>query len=274
MTDSHKYADQLNESEFGKKEKDAIKARLKEADFFMRKNISFDKVKKWKKARFRTKEYGSLIPYLEVEIEVTSDPPYKPTIDVPPSGKMGVSYVYTANTTDPDGDKINYWFDWGDGTVSDWIGPVPHQTPVQGSHAWDEDGVYEVRAKAKDINDDESDWSDPHTITIVAGPILNTGTIKGGLLRVSVPIKNIGATVGTGVQWSINLVGGAFIGKETNGTDDIPAGGEINATSGLIIGFGATVVTVTAEIPEMSDVEDEVGCVFLIFTNVNASGGI
>jgi len=207
--------------------------------------------------------------------EGTNTPPDTPdTPEGPDEGATGIEYTFTTTTTDPVGEQVSYMFDWGDGTFSDWIGPVPHQTPVQGSHAWDEDGVYEVRAKAKDINDDESDWSDPHTITIVAGPILDIGTIKGGLLRVSVPIKNIGATAATGVQWSINLEGGAFIGKETTGTDDIPAGGEINATSGLIIGFGATTVTVTAEIPEMSDTKEQDGFVFLIFTKVNLGGGI
>jgi len=207
--------------------------------------------------------------------EGTNTPPDTPdTPEGPDEGATGIEYTFITTTTDPEGEQVSYMFDWGDGTFSDWIGPVPHQTPVQGSHAWDGDGVYEVRAKAKDINDDESDWSDPHTITIVAGPILDIGTIKGGLLRVSVPIKNIGATAATGVQWSINLEGGAFIGKETTGTDDIPAGGEINATSNLIIGFGATVVTVTAEIAEMSDTKEQDGFVFLIFTKVNLGGGI
>jgi len=77
--------------------------------------------------------------------------------------------------------------------------------------------------------------------------MLDIGTIRGGLFKVSVIIKNVGATAATAVQWSINLEGGAFIGKETTGTDDIPAGGEITVTSGLIIGFGATMVLYKSE---------------------------
>ena len=38
------------------RQKDIIKARLQDADFFMRKNISFDKVKRWKEAGFTAKE--------------------------------------------------------------------------------------------------------------------------------------------------------------------------------------------------------------------------
>jgi hypothetical protein len=217
---------------------------------------------------------GDASVVLAGEAEVNTPPDTPDTPEGPDEGETEIEYTFTTATTDPEEDQVSYMFDWGDGTFSDWIGPVLHQTPVQGSHAWGEEGVYEVRAKAKDVNDDESDWSDTHTITIVAGPTLDIGTIKGGLLRISVPIKNIGSTAANGVQWSINLEGGAFIGKETNGTDDIPAGGEINATSGLIIGFGETVVTVTAEISGMSDIKEQDGFVFFFFTKVNPGSGI
>ena len=116
--------------------------------------------------RFRTKEYGSLSPYIEVEIEVTSDPPYKPTIDGPPNGKIGVSYVYTANTTDPDGDKMNYLFDWGDETDSGWVGPYDSGATAYGSHIWTTEGTFIVRVKASDIHGAVSDWSEPLLVTM------------------------------------------------------------------------------------------------------------
>lgn len=201
-------------------------------------------------------------------------PPNTPsTPDGPDNGVTGVEYEFETETTDPEGDQVSYMFDWGDGTFSDWSALMPHQTPFQESHAWDTGGDYEVRAKAKDANDGESDWSSAHTITILEGPIVDIGAVTGGLFKINAKIENEGAVAATGVQWSISLVGGAFIGKETSGTDDIPALGEITATSKLIIGFGATVVTVTAEIPEMTDTKELDGFVFLFFINVKPSGG-
>ncbi len=201
-----------------------------------------------------------------------------PDIPSTPSGEdegiTGVEYTFTTSTTDPEGEDVYYWFDWGDGTDSGWVGPYGSGDTGSASHAWDEAGDFDVKVKAKDVNDIESDWSGVHTITIVSGPLIDIGAVTGGLFKVNAKIRNEGAVAATGVQWSINLVGGAFIGKETSGTDDIPASGEITATSSLIIGFGATVVTVTAEIPEMSDTKELDGFVFLFFIKVNPGGGL
>jgi len=45
---------------------------------------------------------------------ILNNPPDKPTVTGPTSGKAGTSYTYTATTTDPDGDKIFYCFNWGE----------------------------------------------------------------------------------------------------------------------------------------------------------------
>jgi len=193
----------------------------------------------------------------------------------PDEGLTGVDYTFTTSADDPELDQVYYWFDWDDGTNSGWVGPYNSGETGSASHAWIDAGDYEITVKAKDINGGESDWSDPHTITILGGPILDIGTIRGGLFRVSVILKNVGATAATGVLWSINLEGGAFIGKTTNGTDDIPAGEEITISSGLIIGFGATTVTVEAWIPDgPSDTREQDGFVLLFFIKVNPGGGI
>ena len=53
-----------------------------------------------------------------------SVPPEKPDIpDGPSTGGIDTEYTYTTKTTDPDGDKLYYLFDWGDGEVSGWLGP-------------------------------------------------------------------------------------------------------------------------------------------------------
>lgn len=186
-------------------------------------------------------------------------PPDTPGVpDGPDEGVTGVEYTFTASTTDPDKDQIYYMFDWGDGTFSDWLGPEDSGIPVEGSHAWDEVGDYDVRVKAKDVNDSESDWSDAHTIIIILGPELEIGTIKGGLFKVSAVIKNNGSADASNVQWSIKLDGGIILlGKETTGTDNIPADGDITVTSKLIFGLGPTKIKVTAEVPGCSDTKQK-----------------
>jgi len=197
--------------------------------------------------------------------------PSKP--DGPSEGIIGVEYTFSTNTTDPEGDNIYYLFDWGDGENSGWIGPYNSGEMGSALHVWDAEGDYDVTVQAKDIYNGESNWSDPNTITIIEGPILDIQSIKGGLFKVSAEIKNTGGVDAIDGSWSITLDGGAFIGKETTGTDDIPAGGKITVTSKLILGLGATTVTVTVESAEgVSDTREQSGFVFLFFIKVNSGG--
>jgi hypothetical protein len=82
------------------------------------------------------------------------------------------------STLDPDGDDVFYLIDWDDGTTSDWLGPYQSGEIVEISHEWTEPGTYEIKAKAKDIHNGESDWSDPFTI-IVDNVRPNAPTITG-----------------------------------------------------------------------------------------------
>jgi len=62
-------------------------------------------------------------------------------------------------TIDSDGDNISYYIDWGDGNVTDWIGPYASGDAVAVSHTWTEKGIYFLRCKAKDHPyEHESDW--------------------------------------------------------------------------------------------------------------------
>jgi len=92
--------------------------------------------------------------------------PYKPILDGPPNGKVGEEYTYTALTWDPNNDKIYYWFDWGDGTNSGWVGLYNSGQSGSASHKWSTKGTYNVKAKAKDINGKESPWSDLLSVTM------------------------------------------------------------------------------------------------------------
>jgi hypothetical protein len=57
-------------------------------------------------------------------------------------------------------------FDWGDGTSSDWSGPIESGEEFNASHTWSSKGNYEIKVKAKDIYGAESSWSDPLPITM------------------------------------------------------------------------------------------------------------
>ena len=99
--------------------------------------------------------------------------PYKPSR---PSGringKTGVEYIYTTSTTDPDGDDVFYLFDWGDGSTSFILGPYESGAECSASGIWFEEGSYEIKVKAIDENDAESDWSDPLVVSMPKNKIL------------------------------------------------------------------------------------------------------
>jgi len=98
----------------------------------------------------------------------SNNPPEKPeTPSGSISGKINVTYTYTTKTTDPEGDPVYYWFDWGDGTNSGWVGPFDSGITANASHKWSTKNTHTITVKAKDIYNDESNWSDPFTVFIL-----------------------------------------------------------------------------------------------------------
>ena len=96
-----------------------------------------------------------------------NQPPNKPEKPTgTSSGKVNTVYTYTTSTIDPDGEHVYYFWDWGDGTNSGWLGPHDSGTSVSTTHTWSEEGVYLIRVKAKDMLDAESEWSDAVAITM------------------------------------------------------------------------------------------------------------
>ena len=205
---------------------------------------------------------GFAIPYI---ITFPPETPERP--DGPSEGIIGVGYTFSTSTTDPEGDQVFYLWDWGDGTSSDWLGPYDPGVTMFASHAWSETGTYNIKVKAKDTHGKKSNWSDPKTIYIVDTAILEIGNISGGLFKVSAVIRNTGGVAATGVNWSIILTGGFILsGGEASGRIlNLPAGGKKTVSSGLILGFGKTVITVSAEIAESSDTAERNAFVLLFF---------
>jgi hypothetical protein len=90
-------------------------------------------------------------------------PPTPPTIQGPSSGKAKQPINYTFTSTDPNGDNVSYYIEWGDNTTSGWLGPHASGTTITQSHSWAKKGTYTIKAKAKDIYGNESGWG---TLTI------------------------------------------------------------------------------------------------------------
>jgi hypothetical protein len=93
------------------------------------------------------------------------------------SGGINTEYSFTASTTDPDGDRLYYLFDWGDDSYSGWIGPINSGQTIEASHKWIEKGTYQIKVKAKDVHGIQSDWSDPLPFStpknkIIGNPLL------------------------------------------------------------------------------------------------------
>ena len=208
------------------------------------------------------------------KVEILSDPPEKPQRpDGPMEGIVGVEYTFSTSTTDPEGEDVSYFWDWDDGTPGEWTDFCTSGETAYASHIWTEAETYEIRVKAKDVNDVESNWSDVKTIDITDTAILEIGNITGGLFKVSTVIKNTGDVDATMVSWSITLDGGIILlGKETaDNILSIPAGDETTISSSLIFGFGNTVIRVSAECAEgSSDTKKQDAFVFLFLIFIKA----
>jgi hypothetical protein len=71
--------------------------------------------------------------------------------------KAGYEFPYNFEATDPQGEDVFFYVDWGDDTITEWDGPHPSDEPIQLSHSWSEHGSYTIKAKARDINGYESE---------------------------------------------------------------------------------------------------------------------
>jgi hypothetical protein len=110
---------------------------------------------------------GEHVYFLADLFEGSNSPPEKPlTPSGPYNGKIREEITYQSQSIDPQDDQLHYLFSWGDGTDSGWLGPVSSGETFEASHTWKRRGIYEVRAKARDAEGLESEWSDPLWVTI------------------------------------------------------------------------------------------------------------
>jgi hypothetical protein len=230
----------------------------------------------WYYDKYETFEWAALWGNPGIRMGLINKAPDIPTVPTGPSNGINrVDYSFITVSQDPDQEDLCYQFDWGDGNLSGWYGPLPSGQQIEATKAWRDPGIYNVTARARDEVGGVSAWSEPLAVTIIEGPILDVGLITGGLLRIKSNIWNRGEAEAAEVTYHISLDGGTILmGKETTGTiTAIPGGEPIEIQSNPIIGFGKTRVTVFAEIPRCSDIREQGATTFLFFIKVNLGGG-
>jgi len=116
-------------------------------------------------------------PFMESILSIPENIiPEKPDMPSGPgNGRIGRWYTYMSSAKDPDGVQIFYWWDWGDGNSSGWLGPYVSGDMVNASYRWNSTGEYIIRVKAIDLYGDESSWSDPLSVSMPKNkPYINT----------------------------------------------------------------------------------------------------
>ncbi len=113
---------------------------------------------------------------------VANTPPSDPNIDGPANGNKGTKYDYTFSSTDPEGQPLLYFIDWGDGTTEQWIGPFNSGQPVTVGHIWEKKGTYQIKAKTMDEDSGVSYWGE-YEVTMPKNNIFSFGLLCMQLLE-------------------------------------------------------------------------------------------
>jgi hypothetical protein len=75
------------------------------------------------------------------------------------SAPVNTAITFSTSATDPNGDSVEYRYDWGGGVYSSW-------GAASQSRSWAAAGQYAVKAQARDSKQAESPWSGAMTVTI------------------------------------------------------------------------------------------------------------
>jgi len=193
--------------------------------------------------------------------------PTSPIITGPQLGEPGIEYNFTFFSTDSSGFVLFYYIEWGDGNISEWIGPYESGENITVNHSWQQQGNYTIRAKTNNTNGTQSEWSDDFNITIQPSVKIEIGEIVGGLLGITALINNTGIKNATNVTARVVVKGGViFIGKDvTNDIGIIEAGNYSGAYNVPVLGFGAIDITISVKCNEVEEVKKTASGFLLFF---------
>jgi outer membrane protein assembly factor BamB len=99
-----------------------------------------------------------------------NEPPSGGNISGPLYGRTMENYTFCVTGSDPEGEDVFYFWDWGDGTSSGWLGPYDSGEELCVSHSWTNEGIYSLRVKVKDGDGAESEWSGTFSFLVDGAP--------------------------------------------------------------------------------------------------------
>lgn len=112
----------------------------------------------------------TILPFVLLAACGKQSPPEKPITPIGPvSCTTGVAYTYKVMAVHPQGQRVEFQFDWG-GTVDDWGNRTPSGETTSVNHAFDTAGTYSIAVRARDSAGLLSGWSDPLSVTAVSIP--------------------------------------------------------------------------------------------------------
>jgi hypothetical protein len=101
---------------------------------------------------------------------VDNHPPNKPKIPIGETFAFKFcNNKYIALGTDPDEDRLEFKFDWGDGSIGKWLvyDWFPNGLHKEIHPTWNRRGICRVRVKTRDKYNIESPWSDPLIVKVI-----------------------------------------------------------------------------------------------------------
>jgi outer membrane protein assembly factor BamB len=101
-------------------------------------------------------DYG----YLHAIGIVDPNAPTTPIILGKINGNVEKKYDYTFRSTSPVGNDIYYQTNWGDGKITDWLGPYDSGASITLNHSWSDKGTYTIKARAKDTDNLWGPWGE------------------------------------------------------------------------------------------------------------------
>jgi len=114
-------------------------------------------------------------------LTASDSPPFAPVVlNGPPEAGPGISLKFETVAPDPEGDQVYYQWDWGDGNISEWLGPYAFGEHTETTHSWAQNGSYQIKVRSMDASGEIGDWSDYYPISIA--PQIRFLNLKPGFL--------------------------------------------------------------------------------------------
>ena len=94
----------------------------------------------------------------EIDLTQVELPPSMPIISGTEVGETNKSYTYEIKSYDPEGDKIKYEIDWGNGKEETQYFESGEIARIE--HSWKEEGTYEIKVRAIDEHGAYGEWNE------------------------------------------------------------------------------------------------------------------